>query len=61
MPDATTKKQVKRQVEAIYNSQEEMDEVDRYFRETGASKGRVFVRAVLVFINREKKAGRWGV
>jgi hypothetical protein len=44
---------------AIYSSQEEMDEVYRYLRETGGVAGRVFVRAMLEKINRDKKAGRY--
>jgi hypothetical protein len=50
-----------RTVNVVYKSQEDFDEIDRFCKETGVKKGRLFARAVRVFINREKKAGRWGV
>jgi len=47
------------QVSAIYLSQKEKDDVDRYFKVTRLTRGREFVKAMLKEIAREKKAGRY--
>jgi hypothetical protein len=48
-----------RQVQTIHESQEALDEVDRYLDKTGKSAGKAYVEAMQLLIAREKKAGRY--
>lgn len=50
-------------VGVVFESQAEHDEVAEYLKATNQERGRgrFYARAALEKINREKKAGRWGV
>jgi len=64
VPDiAEAPKKVATFVAIVFESQAEHDEVAEYLKATNQERGRgrFYARAALEKINREKKAGRWGV
>jgi len=48
-----------RQVQTIHESQQALDEVDRYLDKTGKSAGKAYVEAINMMIERERKDGRY--
>jgi hypothetical protein len=48
-------------VQTVHESEESLAEIRDYLDKSGKSAGKAYVEAMHVYINREKKAGRWGV
>jgi len=51
--------EVFRQVRTIHESQDTLNEIDRYLAKTGKSAGKAYVEAMHAMIARERDAGRW--